>query len=228
LTVVPAALSPDYAGKLGRLTREYARLTARCAGLPSLLGGGFLLLVALLEGVGHGRDFRLLGGFAPLPLRWAVLVATLPALWFWARHELGRWACARLGLVEEVPAASDRLRERLRLGVGRFLLPMLCLAGLIPLLKHPMSAKPLRVILLILLALGLHWAFPHLKQRFDRLVCILLTLAPAFLLSGLQMAAGDTLVAYPLIGIAAIFLGYKDFAGFRRVRRELTALEAIG
>ena len=70
----------------------------------------------------------------------------------------------------------------------------------------------------------MHLAFPRLGGRLERFSAILLLLAPGLLLSGIQMAAGDTLLAYPLGGTCALVLGLRDHLAFRRVRRELDAL----
>jgi len=220
------ALSPEVVARLARLTRDYAELSMGRAGLSSLLGGVFLLLVALVEVAGHNWHFTWLGALSPLPLPAALGAALLPFLWLGARKRLHHWATERFGLVEalEDPASAPSRRERLRATVGRFILPGLMLLGLFPILAAPMSHRFVRASLVVALALVLHLTFPRVKGRMERFVAILLFFGPALLLSGIQMAAGDTLLAYPLAGSVAIALGCRDHLAFRRVKRELAAL----
>lgn len=94
-----AALAPDAVALLARLTRNYARLSQGQAGLSSLLGGGFLLLVALVELAGHNWHFTWIGAMSPLPLPAAIAMALLPFLWLGARKGLHHWTTERFGLV---------------------------------------------------------------------------------------------------------------------------------
>ncbi len=220
------ALSPDSVARLARLTREYARLSQGQAGLSSLLGGAFLLLVALVEMGGHGWHFTWIGALAPLPLPVVLGTTLLPFLWLGARRGLRRWATERFGLVEELenPSSAASRKESLRRALGRFILPGMMLLGVVLILAEPLSARFVRAGLVILLALGMHFTFPRLRGRMERFVAILLFFGSAFLLSGIQMAVGDTLASFPLVGTAAMYLGFRDHLAFRRVKRELEGM----
>ena len=221
-----AALAPDTVTHLARLTRDYARLSESQAGLSHLLGGAFLWMVALMEVTGHRWHFTWIGALSPLPLVAAIGAAALPFLWLVARQGLHIWATARFGLVEslEMPITATSRKERIRAFAGRFVLPGMILLGLAPILDEPLSVPFVRASLVVILALTLHFIFPRMKRRMDRLMTVLLFVGPALLLSGIQMAAGDTLLAYPLIGSAAIVLGIRDHFAFRKVKHELEAM----
>ena len=217
-----ADLAPDVVARLARLTRDYATLSQGQAGWSGLLGGGFLLLAAGVELGGHGWRFSWLGAWSPMPLGAGLAVASLPLLWLGARRWLHVWATERFGRVEMEPQAPER-----RQAVGRYLLPGLMLLGLVPILARPMPAWFLRAPALVALLLGLHLAWPRMKGRMERLVAILLFVAPCFLLAGIQMAAGDTLLAYPVVGLVAIARGLRDHAAYRKVKRELETLQGL-
>jgi len=220
------ALEPDDVARLARLTRGYAHLSSSQAGLSSLLGGAFLLLVALLEGAGHHWHFTWIGALSPLPLPVVLGATLLPFLWLGARQGLRRWATERFGLVEELenPSSAASRKESLRRVVGRFVLPGMMLLGVVLILAEPLSARFVRVGLVIGLALGMHFTFPRMRGRMERFVAILLFIGPALLLSGIQMAVGDTLLSYPLVGIVAVGLGFRDHLAFRHVKRELEGM----
>jgi len=224
------ALTPDSVAQLTRLTRDYARLSQGQAGLSILLGGVVLLLVALVEMAGHGWHFTWIGALSPLPLSVALAVTLLPFLWLGARRALSHWATKRFGLVEpeQAPLSPAKARKaRLQAVMGRFVIPGLMLLGLVPIFLEPLPARYLRADLLIALVLVLHLTFPRLKGRADRIVALLLFMAPAFLLSGIQMAAGDTLLAYPLIGTIAVVMGLREHLAFRRVSQELATFRGL-
>ena len=218
------ALPPDAVARLAQLTRDYSRLSHGQAGFSGVLGGVFLLAVALVELAGHGWRFTWVGALAPLPLSATLAVALLPFLWFGARQALRCWTTARFGLVEPTPtppSPAQALKERIRVTVGRVVLPALILLGLLPIWAGSMSAPWLRTLLLLTLAIALPWCFILLKSRLERLVALLLFFGAALLLASIQMAAGDTLLAYPVIGAVAIGMGCRDHVAFRRVKREL-------
>lgn len=227
-SLIPSpALEPNAIDRLARLTRDYARLSEGQAGLSSVLGGAFLLLVALVEVAGHGWRFTWIGALAPLPSGVALTLAILPFLWLGARAGLRRWTSRRFGLVEPVPSPlnpSQLRAARIRTLVGRWVLPGVLLGGLIPVWMGPLPVPLLRSLLLVALAATLPWVFPGLKGRLERFVAILLFIGAALLLSGIQMAVGDTLLAYPLAGTAALAVGIRDHRAFLRVRRELEGL----
>ncbi len=111
--------------------------------------------------------------------------------------------------------------------MGRYVIPGGLLLGLIPILTGPLSARLIRADLLIALAVALHVAFPHLKGRLERGMAVLLFIAPTLLLAGIQMGAGDTFLAYPLMGVVAMALGLRDHLAFRKVKRELEAIQGL-
>lgn len=218
------ALSPDTVARLAQLTRDYARLSAGQAGLSGVLGGAFLLAVALMEVAGHEWRFTWLGALSPLPLPAALTVALLPFLWLGARQALRCWTTAHFGLVEPTPTPPNPpqvFRERIRVAVGRLVFPGLVVLGLVPIWANSMSAPWLRTMLLLTLATTLSWCFTPLKSRLERLVALLLFFGAAMVLAGIQMATGDTLLAYPVIGAVALGLGCRDHLAFRRIKREL-------
>ncbi len=226
----PSALPPEAVNQLAHLTRDYARLSKGHAGLSAILGGIFLLLVALVEAAGHGWRFTWMGGFSPLPLPAALGVAGLPLLWLGARAGLHRWATERFGLVEplpEPPSPAQVRKERIRAALGGYVIPGILLADLLPTWIEPLASPFLRSAFLLALALALHRSFPRLSGRMDRFAAILLFIAGGLLLSGIQMAAGDAFLAYPLGGIVAIALGFRDHRAFRSVKRELAALQGL-
>jgi hypothetical protein len=228
-TILPA-LAPESVAQLARLTRDCARLSEGHAGFSSLLGGIFMVLMALVEVIGHGWRFTWLGAWSSLPLLSAVGVALLAFAWLAARVGMRRWATNRFGLV--VPAlepSSPGLvrREKFRILMGRYVIPGGMLLGLIPILNGPLSSRFIRADLLIALALVFHIAFPYLRGRLERAMGVLLFVAPTFLLSGIQMSVGDTILAYPLIGAAAVAMGVRDHIAFRKVRRELEAIQEL-
>jgi hypothetical protein len=224
------ALAPEAVAQLGRLTRDYARLSEGQAGFSSLLGGAFLLLMALVEAIGHGWRVAWLGARSPLPLLAAFGVALLAFAWLAARIGMRRWATHRFGLVEPALKPSSpglARRERFRILMGRYVIPGGMLLGLIPILNGPLSSRFTRADLLIALALAFHIAFPYLKGRLERGLAVLLFIAPTCLIAGIQMGAGDTFLAYPLIGVTAMALGLRDHLAFRKVRRELEAIQGL-
>jgi len=230
LPASPSALPPEAVNQLAHLTREYARLSQGHAGLSAILGGIFLLLVALLEAAGHGWRFTWMGGFSPLPLPAALGVAGLPFLWLGARAGLHRWATERFGLVVPLPdslSPAQARKERIRAVVGRFVFPGLMLAGLLPIWIERLASPWVRTAFLLALALALHRSFLRLSGRMDRFTAILLFFAGGLLLSGIQMAVGDTFLAYPLGGIVALALGFRDHRAFRSVKRGLAALQGL-
>lgn len=230
IQTIRPALAPESVAELARLTREYARLSEGQAGISSLLGGVFLLLMALVEVIGHGWRFTWSGARSPLPLAAAFCVTLLAFAWLAARIGMRRWATQRFGLVEPALEPSPpglARRERFRILMGRYVIPSGMLLGLIPILNGPLSSRFIRAGLLITLALALHFAFPHLKGRLERGMAVLLFIAPTLLVSGIQMAAGDTFLAYPLMGGAAMVLGLRDHLAFRKVRRELEAFQGL-
>lgn len=209
---------PDTLRHLQAVTRDYARLTREGAGLGQVLGGAFLLAIAALEAFGHGFRFTLAGALSPLPLGPAAVACALPFLWLAAREALTRFWYRRHGVVETAAPASPR-----RLRWARLVLPALMLLGLAPGLAGMLPGRGPRAALLVLLALGLAAAWPRfLRQgRLERFVAVLLFVGPALLVSGIQMAALDTLAAFPLAGAAAVVLGLRDHLAYRRLAREL-------
>lgn len=218
----PAPLPSGHLERLRSLTRAYARLSRRGAGLGKVLAGAFLLAVAAVEVLGHGGRFTWLGAFAPLPAGPALATAPLPFLWLLAREGLGRCWEARYGAVSAAPEAPGR-RQRMGRALMRFLLPALMLLGLIPLLAGELPLGWVRGAAVLVLALGLSVLGPRLRDpgRLERMACVLLFLGPALLLCGIQMAAGDTLLAFPVLGLAAIGTGLGEHVAFLRLRREL-------
>jgi hypothetical protein len=215
-------LQPEQLARLQELTREYARLTRRGAGLGKVLGGGFLLLLAGIEIFGHGARPSFWVVLAPLPLGPVLATAALPFLWLGAREALGRWWERRFGAVEAA-AEPPGPRDRLRRVAGGVLFPVLMLLGLVPLLARPSPQGWLRAALVLALALALAAIWGRLRGmgRVERMTCILLFFGPSLLLSGLRMPAGDTLLAFPLVGLAAIVSGLREHAAFLRLGREL-------
>lgn len=213
-----ASLPLDHLLRLQALTRDYARLTQTGAGLGKVLGGVFLLALVAVELAGHPM-LVLLGAFAPLPAGTAVAMALLPFLWLGAREVLGRWWYQRHGVVVE--SAGAPLGGRL--AAARVLLPCLILLGLVPVLRQTLPLKGLRAALVVALAAGLAWAWPRImhRGRLERVLGILLFLGPALLGSGVQLAAGDALFAFPLVGAVAVVLGVREHLAFRRLEREL-------
>jgi len=228
-TILPA-LAPESVVQLARLTRDYARLSEGQAGFSSLLGGVFLLLMALIEAIGHGWRFTWMGARSPLPLFTVFCVTLLAFAWLAARNGMRRWATNRFGLVEpalELSSPGLVRKERFRLLMGRYVIPSGLLLGLIPILNGPISSRFIRADLLITLAVALHVAFPHFKGRLERGMAVLLFIAPTLLLAGIQMGAGDTYLAYPLVGAIAMGLGLRDHLAFRKVKRELEAIQGL-
>ena len=224
------ALAPEAVAQLARLTRDYARLSEGQAGFSNLLGGVFLLLMALVEVIGHGWRFAWLGAWSPLPLLSAVGVALLAFAWLAARIGMRRWVTNRFGLVEPALEHSSpglARREKFRILMGCYVIPGGMLLGLIPILNGPVSSRFIRADLLIAIALALHVAFPNLKGRLERGMAVLLFIAPTLLLAGIQMGAGDTFLAYPLVGATALALGLLDHLAFRKVKQELEAFQGL-
>jgi hypothetical protein len=224
------ALAPEAVTQLARLTRDYARLSEGQAGFSSLLGGAFLVLMALVEMIGHGWHFIWLGARSPLPLVAAVGVALLSFAWLAARIGMRGWATHRFGLVEPALDPSSpglARRERFRILMGRYVIPGGMLLGLIPILNGPLSYRLIRAGLLIALALAFHIAFPYLKGRLERAIAVLLFITPTLLVAGIQMGAGDTFLAYPLIGVSTMVMGLRDHLAFRKVRRELDTIQGF-
>jgi len=169
----------------------------------------------------HGRP-TFLGGFAPLPVTSILALGLLPFLWLAAREVMGRWWYRRHGDV--VPSAGEFSTGRARrLRIAGILLPVLLLCCLVPILAGSLPWKGLRVALVLGLALGLSLAWRRLQDRgrLERFMGILLFTGPILMFSGIQMAAGDTLLAFPAAGIAAIIMGLREHLAFRRVEREL-------
>lgn len=209
--------TPDDLLRLQALTRDYARLTRSGAGLGKVLGGAFLFGIAALECFGHGFRFTLAGALAPLPLAPVAAACALPFLWLAARTWLARWWYRRHGTVETTVPAPARARWA---GV---LLPGLMLLGLAPVLAWPVPPRGLRSVFLALLALGLALAWPRILRqgRMERMLAILLFLGPALLVSGIQMAAADTFLAFPVVGALAVVFGLREHLAYRRLAREL-------
>src|ERR1035438_9886079 len=145
------ALAPESVAALARLTRDYARLSEGQAGFSSLLGGAFLLLMALVEVIGHGWRFTWLVARSPLPLLAASGVALLAFAWLAARIGMRRWVTHRFGLVEPAlePFTPAQVRsEQFRILMGRYVIPGGLLLGLIPILTGLLSARFIRAGLL--------------------------------------------------------------------------------
>lgn len=208
-------IPPAYS-RLQTLTRDYARLTRSGAGLGKVLGGCFLWVVAGVDLAGHGWRFALLGGWAPLGDGAALTLGLLPFLWLGAREALAKGWYRRHGTVEEAPAQGPKV-------LGGIVLPVLLLGGMAPLLLHPVPMRGPRLALVAALAAGLALAWRRFRDRdrLERLVGILLFAGPAFLVSGLRMASGDVLVAFPLAGAAAVAAGLREHVAYRRLEREL-------
>ena len=150
--------------------------------------------------------------------------------WLAARIWMRHWASNRYGLVEPAiePPSMDLVRkERFRMLMGQFVIPGGMMLGLIPILCGPLSSRFIRVGLLFALALALHFAFPHLKGRLERGMAVLLFIAPTLLVSGIQMSAGDTMLAFPMIGATAMALGLRDHLAFQKVKRELEVIQGL-
>jgi hypothetical protein len=218
----PLPLPSDHLDRLQTLTRDYARLSRRGAGLGKVLAGAFLLLLAGIEFFGHGGRLTFLGAFAPLPAAAVMATFPLPFLWLGAREALGRWWERRYGAVAVAAEPSGRRQWVARRVVG-ILLPALMLVGLVPLLAGHLPLGRVRAAGVVALAMALAVLGLRLKGlgRLERMACVLLFAGPALLLCGIQMAAGDTLLAFPVVGLAAVGIGLREHAAFLRLRREL-------
>lgn len=216
------ALDPTALARLERLTRDYARLSTDQAGLAGVLGGCLLLLAGGISAAAHGWRLSWAGAFTSTSVGTGLVLAGLPCLWLGARAGLGRWVTARFGIVAPLrPSEPLTRKDRMRAVVGRFVFPVLMLAGAGLAATFRLPGLGLRLPVVVTLALGLHVLFPRLSGKLERMTAILLCLAPTLALSGIQMAAGDSLLAYPLIGCVSLGLGLRDHLAFRRVGREL-------
>lgn len=216
------ALNPDHLARLQTLTRDYARLSRRGAGWGKVLAGGFLVLLAGLDWHGHRGQIALLGRFAPLPGRTVLALGLLPFLWLGAREALGRDWERRHGAVAAAPAPMHPRRRRL-LEFARWILPALVLLTLVPVLTRPMSLRGFRIgaVLVLALTLARVWTRLAASDRIERLTGLLLFFGPALLLSGWQLSAGDTLLAFPAIGLVAVLIGLREQWSFHRLARQL-------
>ena len=211
---------------LEQLTRDYARYAHRCAGLGSALGGIFAFLILAVDLLGH-HGLSILGAYAPLPIRPVLLLTLLPFLWLAARHGLRVWWYQRFGLVEEAPSETVDPRERRRRLALIVVFPLVSAAALTTIYLSKVPSKPLRAIVFLLLIGAVVFALRSLLHgRLERVLGVLLFLCPALLVTGIQMAAMDSLVALPLVGTFAIVLGLKEHLAFRRLERQLLALRS--
>jgi hypothetical protein len=225
MTQTLPALAPDQTHRLERLTREYARYARHAAGLGSVLGGCFAYLILAVDLLGHHGRISILGAYAPLPMKPVLLLTLLPFLWLAARYGLRIWWYQRFGLVEAVPDQAvnpGEWRRRLALMV---VFPLVATAALTTIYLSEVPSKPLRTAAFLLLMGATVFALRSLLHgRLERILGTLLFLCPALLVTGLQMAALDSLVALPLVGTFAIILGLKEHLAFRRLERQLLAL----
>jgi ABC-type Co2+ transport system permease subunit len=97
------------------------------------------------------------------------------------------------------------------------------LLGLVPLLAehHPFGWLRAALVLALAMTLAAIWRRLRGLGKVERMTCLLLFAGPSLLLSGLRMPAGDTLLAFPLVGLAAILIGLREHAAFLRLGREL-------
>jgi hypothetical protein len=108
--------------------------------------------------------------------------------------------------------------------VLRLVLPAFMLLGLVPILTAGLPWMGVRAAVVVGMAMGVGLAWPLFmgRSKLERMMGFCLFLGPALLISGIQMAAGDTLLAFPLIGASAMVAGVKEHMAFRRLERELT------
>lgn len=225
MTQTIPALGPEQALRLERLTREYARYARRSAGLGSVLGGIFAYLILAVDLLGHQGRLTIFGAYAPLPLKPVLLLTLLPFLWLGARAGLRIWWYQRYGLVEEAPAEQADPRERRRRIALIVVFPMVLVAALTTIFMSEVALKPLRAVVFLLLMGATIFALKSLLHgRMERVLGVLLFLCPALLVTGIQMAALDSLVALPIVGTLAVGLGLKEHLAFRRLERQLRAL----
>jgi len=221
------ALKPEQTLLLEKLTCDYARYAHRCAGLGSVLGGVFAFLILAVDLLGHHGRLTILGAYAPLPMTPVLLLTILPFLWLAARHGLRVWWYQRFGLVEEVPADSVEPQERRRRLALIVVFPLVSAAALTTIYLNEVLLKPLRAtVFLLLIGAAIFALRSLLLGRLDRALGVLLFLCPALLVTGIQMAAMDSLAALPLVGTFAIVLGLKEHLAFRRLERQLLALRS--
>jgi len=221
-----APLDPKHLEQLQRLTREYARYARDCAGLGTALGGLFLLLVVAADLLGRGWRLTWIGAFAPLPLARALPLVALPFLWLTLRHLLRRAWYQRHGAVEpEEPAVRLPKAKRVTLAI---VLPLVGAACLAALFSHPGPARGLRAGITVLLLAALPIAQRGLLHaRLERMLGALLFVGPAIIVSGIQMAVEDSLLAMLAVGLAALVLGLREHLAYRHLERRLAALRSV-
>jgi len=233
-----SAPAPDLE-RLSALTRDYARLSHDQGGWAGICGGIFLLAVAAVEvwGQGWGLSWRTLwiGSFSPQPLRTGLVLLLLPLLWIALRALLLRHIQDRYGAVAPRIESDDRRERELRVKntIARVMLPLIMLGGIWMLTRHPLPAPAsapvaapaldlgLRIVAILALASGLCVLLPRWEGRTERMVGILLFIAPVCVLAGFQMGADDTMLAFPIIGLISIGKGVRDYRQFRATLREL-------
>lgn len=216
------ALDPARLERLERLTRDYARHASGCGGLGTALGGLFVLLLMGADLAGHGFALHALGALAPLRLKGLLPLAALPFLWLGARGALRTWWYERHGRVRA--GEAKRVPLPLLLAVSG----ITWATALLLLRAGPAAAKAPRAALITFLLAAFAAALARLPlARLERVLAAFLFAVPAFLLSGVQLPAPDLLVSLPLMAACALVLGLREHAAFRRVARELAALEAL-
>jgi MFS family permease len=226
MTQTTPALDPQHLAKLQHLTREYSRFNRASAGLGSVLGGVFAFLILAAELAGHGWRITLIGAFAPLPFSRALPLAGLPFLWLGCVIALRAWWYQRHGIVEAetLPDPRERFRRRALAVVA----PVVSTAVLLTIFLNGGPMKFLRAGLFLLLqGAFLFSVLKVLEGRLERVLGALLFIAPALILAGIQMAALDSLAALPIVGALAVLFGLREHLAFRRVERELAALQGL-
>ena len=213
---------PDHLQRLQSLTRDYARLSQNGAGLGKVLGGWFVCLLVGVDLVGHWGHLTWVGAVAPLPGAAVLPLGLLPFLWLGARVGLARWWYQRHGAVAPVAAPLSRSRA-LRMRILRWVLPVFLLLGLVPIFTANLPWQGRRAAVVVALAAGVILAWPRFMgpNRLERMMGVCLFIGAAILVSGIQMAVEDTLLAFPLIGLAAIVMGLREHLAFLRLERDL-------
>jgi hypothetical protein len=215
----PPALDPAHLERLERLTRDYARHASGCGGLGTALGGLFVALLLVGDLAGHHFTLHLWGAFAPLGILGLLPLAALPFLWLGARWALRAWWYERHGRVLAGPARPRRA------WVGILVAGAWWACAILLLEMGAARHKGARAALITLLMGAFLLALGRLRLgRLERVLSAFLFAVPAFLLAGVQLPAGDLLVSLPLMALAALVLGLREHAAFRRVERDLEAL----
>lgn len=229
---IPAETQPPALDleRLAALTRAYASLSHDHGGWAGICGGACLMGVAAVEAWGRGGDPTAwkfwIGGFAPLPLRTGLILLSVPILWILLRAFLLRHIQDRYGAVAPRIEPDEPREKQLRVknAIARVMLPLIMVGGVWMLARRPLAGMEVRIVAILALALGLCVFLPRWKGRTERMVGILLFIAPVCVLAGFQMGAGDTMLAFPVIGLISIGVGVRDHRLFRETLRDLREL----